>query len=493
VGRDPLGLVGATIDGQYHLERQVGEGGFSVVYRGTHLGLDEPVAVKCLKLASALDASAAASFARRFRDEGRILYRLSQGCLDVVRCTNSGTTRSPTTGAMVPYIVLEWLEGQPFVVDLRERRKLGMQGRSLREAIELLEPAALALEHAHRQGVVHRDVKPANLFLAASRDGARRIKVLDFGLAKILDDTIGITRAATRGHLMMCSPRYAAPEQFDPKLGAIGPWTDVFSLGLVVLEVLRDLRVRQSDGMAACLIEATDAKARLRASELGIAVPPAVEAVLASAVALDVRARPPSAGAFWAALVHAAAHAPVEPEPPSPSSSDLSRTLIDPTMRLTREELEEVRRQHGRTLLMRRDAAPPSVPGVASRPGVQSPSMPSAAPMPSPRAMPSAVATPSPRAMPSAPAATQSGPHPAIAMAGAPTRSQAPSSPSSPGVPSSGNVGSPPSSASARAGGGAWWLVLAVVMTLGAVAAGFAAWRWHTRHGGWGALSSSPR
>ena len=91
------------------------------------------------------------------------------------------------------------------------------------------------------------------------------MKVLDFGLAKILDETIGITLAATAGNFMMCSPRYAAPEQFDPKIGAIGPWTDVYSLALVLLESLRDERVRKGDGLIGCMRRRIDPKANLSA------------------------------------------------------------------------------------------------------------------------------------------------------------------------------------------------------------------------------------
>ena len=330
MARDPLGLLGQLIDGQYRLEGQVGEGGFSVVYRATHLSMGETVAVKCLKLQAAFDAESNETFARRFRDEGRLLFRLGQGNLDIVRCMTSSTTTSPTTGAMVPYLVLEWLAGQSLAADLRERRKKGLHGRSLAEVLALLEPAALALDHAHGQGVVHRDVKPANLFLAIPRGGAPRIKVLDFGLAKILDETIGITLAATRGNFMVCSPRYAAPEQFNPKIGAIGPWTDVFSLAMVVLEALRDNRVRKADGMAACLTEACDPATKITARDLGIEIPPDVARVLERAVTMDVAVRPQSAGELWTELTRAAREAMAPPPAPPSSSGDWSRTVMDP-------------------------------------------------------------------------------------------------------------------------------------------------------------------
>jgi eukaryotic-like serine/threonine-protein kinase len=299
---DPFALAGQRVDGLYHVERAVGEGGSSVVYRGMHLGLGEPIAIKCLKLTTTLDTPSIETFTRRFRDEGRLLYRLGQGNLDIVRCIASGTTVSTVTGALVPYTVLEWLEGRSVSLDFRTRRQKGLGGRSFEEVIAMFEPGALALDYAHKQGVVHRDVKPGNLYLQARQGGTMRMKVLDFGLAKILDETIGITLAATAGSFMMCSPRYAAPEQFSPQTGSIGPWTDVYSLAMVILEALRDQPVRRSEGMVACMAEALDTRVDLSASALGLKLPPHVERALLRAVAYDPHKRFASAGELWSEI-----------------------------------------------------------------------------------------------------------------------------------------------------------------------------------------------
>ena len=103
---DPFGLVGQVLDGQFRVDKLVGEGGFSAVYRGHHQGLNEPIAIKCLKLPAALGTTLVDTFVQRFRDESRILYRLSQGNLNVVRSIAAGTTQAPATGALVPYMVL---------------------------------------------------------------------------------------------------------------------------------------------------------------------------------------------------------------------------------------------------------------------------------------------------------------------------------------------------------------------------------------------------
>ena len=300
MGGDPFGLCGQVIEAQFRVDRVVGEGGFSVVYLGHHYGLNEPVAIKCLKLPPHLDEEMIQSFAMRFRDESRIAYRLSQGNLDIVRCMTAGTTVSPAVGVLVPYMVLEYLEGRSLGGDFRERRQKGMTGRSLQEVIDLFDPAVSAIAYAHAQGVVHRDLKPGNLFLAQTRGSGVRLKVLDFGLAKVVDNPIGIVPSAkTVNQHTICSPSYGSPEQFDPRVGKVGAWTDVYAIGLLVMEALRDKKVRTSEGLAACAVEALNPARAPTCRALGINVPPQVELLLARCVTLDTTARPQDAGVFW--------------------------------------------------------------------------------------------------------------------------------------------------------------------------------------------------
>ncbi len=303
---DSFGLVGTTID-QVTFDACVDSGGFGLVYRGRHLGLGEDVAIKCLRMNATIkgDDTLRETVANRFRDETRLLYRLSQGNLDIVRCISSGMVNAPATGELVPYMVLEWLEGRTLSTDIRDRRDRMQPPRSLDEAITLLDPAANALAYAHGQGVVHRDVKPGNLFLARTREGGTRLKVLDFGLAKILsDESIGIRPTAqTAMGVHFCSPSYGAPEQFTTKAGPVGPWTDVYSLTLVLLEVMRGEKVRPASNLTDGLMVALDAvKGSPRASQLGLTLPPALEDLLHRALAQKPLERPRDAGVFWSAL-----------------------------------------------------------------------------------------------------------------------------------------------------------------------------------------------
>jgi len=303
---DPFGLVGQVLDGHFRVDRWVGEGGFSVVYQGTHIGLSEPIAVKCLKLPFSLGSALVDSFVRRFRDESRLHYRLSQGNLHIVRSIASGTTLAPATSALVPYTVLEWLDGQSLADVFTDRRSRGMRGRPLAEVIKLLDSAVDAVAYAHAQGVVHRDLNPGNLFLAKTAAGTK-LKVLDFGVAKILSDSaldMGPS-AHTLGNLRMFAPAYGAPEQFDDRIGVIGAWTDVYALALVVLEALTDRSVVEGEHLGEFAMRALDKANRPTPRALGVAVGNQVESVIARATSLDPKSRPQDAGELWGMLKNA--------------------------------------------------------------------------------------------------------------------------------------------------------------------------------------------
>ncbi len=171
--RDPFDLVGKVIDGRYRVDRVIGEGGFGVVYRGWHLNFEHDVAIKCLKTPSHFTDEGQRAFVEKFREEGKLLSRLSQHPA-VVRVYDFGITPG-AHGASVPYLVLEWLVGEPLDSWLAKRgAPLGA-----REAIELLRPAIEGLAFTHATGVAHRDVKPANLFVVQAGERTTT-KVLDF-------------------------------------------------------------------------------------------------------------------------------------------------------------------------------------------------------------------------------------------------------------------------------------------------------------------------
>ncbi|WP_437500085.1 bifunctional serine/threonine-protein kinase/formylglycine-generating enzyme family protein [Sorangium sp. So ce1099] len=326
---DPFGWVGATIGGKYRLDAVIGEGGFGVVYRGHHLGLDEPVAVKCLKMLGSLPPAEREAFQRMLLNEGRLLHRLSRASAGIVQALDAGAAVSPS-GEWTPYLVLEWLDGAPLDRDIAERRARGEAARPLAEAVALLAPAAHALEAAHAQGVAHRDIKPANLFLAEI-GGRRTMKVLDFGIAKVLSELSSMTQAMaeTGSTLRAFTVHYGAPEQFHHRFGATGPWTDVFALALVLIEVASGNRALLGSDVTQLYIAATDPAFRPSLHGAGVSAPDAVEAVVRRALAVEPRERYRTAGELWGALeaalaasgspFHAAAPAPAPGTPSSPA------------------------------------------------------------------------------------------------------------------------------------------------------------------------------
>jgi eukaryotic-like serine/threonine-protein kinase len=311
--QDPFGWIGATIEGKYRLDAVVGEGGFGVVYRGHHLGFDEAVAVKCLKLSGSMAPAEREAFHRTFLEEGKLLHRLSRASAGIVQALDVGAAVSPS-GAWTPFLVLEWLRGSPLDRDLAERRARGEGGRPLAEAVALLAPAARAIEVAHAQGVAHRDIKPANLFLAEV-GGRTTLKVLDFGIAKVLGDLSSMTKALaeTGSSLRAFTPRYGAPEQFHRRYGATGPWTDVFALALVLIELASGDSAMHGDDATQLYITATDPALRPSLRGAGVGAPEVLEAVLRRALAVDPRERYRTAGELWDAIEAALPEAAAPP------------------------------------------------------------------------------------------------------------------------------------------------------------------------------------
>ncbi|HVY31230.1 MAG TPA: serine/threonine-protein kinase [Polyangiaceae bacterium] len=308
---DPFGWVGATVDGKYRVDQVVGHGGFGIVYRAHHLGFEEKVALKCLKLPKELQGGDRDRFRDSLVAEGRLLLQLSRATTGVVQALDVGAVVSPSK-IWTPYLVLEWLEGAPLDKDLLQRRQKGEGGRTLGEALEMLDGAARALGVAHGLGIAHRDIKPANLFLI-DLAGRRTIKVLDFGIAKVLAESDSVTRAfeETGGTVQAFTARYGAPEQFSRRFGATGPWTDVFALALVFVEVVLGAPALDGTDAAQLFVAASDKLIRPTLRPRGFDPGDAVEAVLATALSVDPRERYPNANAFWDALTVACKNEPL--------------------------------------------------------------------------------------------------------------------------------------------------------------------------------------
>jgi len=204
-------LSTSTLDeGRYELGKVVGSGGMALVYRARDRKHGRPVAVKLL----ADNLSADPELRQRFRREAELAERLSHP--NVVAVLDAGEADGRA------YIVLEYVDGPNLAEELRRAGRLEPE-----RVAELGAQAAAALAHAHEQGLVHRDVKPQNLLLAA--DGT--LKVSDFGIARMVDGT-QLTQTGT----VLGTAAYLAPEQAagEETTGA----TDVYALGMVLFELL---------------------------------------------------------------------------------------------------------------------------------------------------------------------------------------------------------------------------------------------------------------
>jgi eukaryotic-like serine/threonine-protein kinase len=217
---------GDVLSGKYRVEVMIGGGGMGVVFAATHLHLHTRVALKVLRPDVERGGVAVARLLREARACARIQAE------HVVRVLDVG---SLDTGA--PYIVMEHLTGRDLRVELRARGPLGVE-----DAVEYVLHACEAVAQAHAAGIVHRDLKPSNLFLTRGPDGAPCVKVLDFGIAKALDDDgAGDEPSLTTSRAFLGSPMYMSPEQIR-SAKTVDTQTDVWALGLILFELLTGSR-----------------------------------------------------------------------------------------------------------------------------------------------------------------------------------------------------------------------------------------------------------
>jgi serine/threonine-protein kinase len=197
--------------GNYFIVRQIGSGAMGVVYEATHALLKKRVALKTLQPIHASIPESRARFVREGESAARICHP------NVIDVTDVGTEGD------VPFLVMEFLEGEDLAALLKREGPL-----SLERIASLLLPVLAAVETAHRNGVVHRDLKPQNIFLAKTPAGAIQPKVVDFGMSKILSDINAANLTATGEYLG--TPYYMSPEHI--KGGKhVTPSSDQYSLG----------------------------------------------------------------------------------------------------------------------------------------------------------------------------------------------------------------------------------------------------------------------
>jgi serine/threonine-protein kinase len=224
---DPL--LGRIIDGRYRIRGRIGSGGAGVVYEGEHIEIKKRVALKVLH--AVLGRSE--EFRKRFEREAQAASRLSHpACVSVLDFGRIAKVE-PAAGSdpliATPYLVMEFVSGD-LLADRIDKGKLPPH-----EAVMIARGALSALRHAHGLGIVHRDVKPANIMLAKAGETAPLVKLLDFGLAKNIIQNAGDV-PLTQAGIVFGTPAYLSPEQ---AAGAqADARSDLYALGIVLFEMV---------------------------------------------------------------------------------------------------------------------------------------------------------------------------------------------------------------------------------------------------------------
>jgi serine/threonine protein kinase len=223
------------VSGRYGVEQVVVERPLSVVYRARHSLWNRPVAVKCFRGLDDVDVDGREAMLREFARECARLADLSERTTGIVQARDMGTLTTDR-GDWVPYLVLEWLDGEPLHTVLWKERGL-VPLRTIEQAVVLLEPVARALALAHVGGLCHGDLRPSKVFVMGDpRSPNVGTKLLDFGVAGVFEKARG--RPPTRAERDPCDEAYFAPEQISDAYGIPGPWTDVFAMALLFVEVV---------------------------------------------------------------------------------------------------------------------------------------------------------------------------------------------------------------------------------------------------------------
>ncbi len=264
---------GEVIGGRFEIEHLAGEGGMATVFRARDLAAGEHVAVKVLQGVSP-------DHARRFSREAKVLAQLRHPA--IVRHVADGLTE-----AGAPWLAMEWLEGE----DLHARLARG--GLTIADSIALARRVAEAMQDAHALGIVHRDIKPSNLFLPGG--DTRRVKVLDFGIARVARATNATVTGA-----MLGTPGYMAPEQAR---GAehIDARADVFALGCVLFECITGEAAFSAEHIVALMAKILFAEPP-QLAQVRDDVPPALDALVARMLCKEPNGRLADASAVISAI-----------------------------------------------------------------------------------------------------------------------------------------------------------------------------------------------
>jgi serine/threonine-protein kinase len=312
---DPL--VGRVLADRYEIHHRIGEGGMGVVYKAMHVGLKKEVAVKVLLP----ELGAISAVIKRFEREAQSMSRLDHP--GVVRVTDFGRTEE---GLL--YLVMEYVEGESLGDLLAQLGRL-----SVKRALRLAQLVLLALDHAHELGVVHRDLKPDNIMVINAGSERESIKILDFGIAKILEEGGEDGKPLTVAGTVFGTPEYLSPEQ------AVGEpadfRADIYTVGIILYELITGQRPFEAENRMEIIAKHISAKPKPVTTALPMpSLPKELDDAVLHALEKSPEGRYQTAMEFYTAL----SSLPLDQRPltswPSPSQP----------MQLSKKDLKRLKR-----------------------------------------------------------------------------------------------------------------------------------------------------
>jgi tRNA A-37 threonylcarbamoyl transferase component Bud32 len=314
-GPSALQLIGTRLAGTYRLERLIGRGGMATVFEASHARLPRRFAVKLMT--QSLQASPEAI--ERMRREAEVASRLEhENLVEVVdfNVTDDG----------VPFIVMELLAGEPLARRLQRDRVI----HSVADFVAIVRQVTAAVSAAHERNIVHRDLKPTNIFLCATDAPQPRVKVMDFGISKI----IGVTAELTRDMAVLGSPGYMSPEQARGTSSEVDWRADIFAMGAIMFRMLAGAPPFAGGSIPATLYRVVHEPPR--PTDRWREVPRPLRQVVLRAMGKRPAARQPSMTQLWRELsdaMHLMGGGELVEEPGESSSDGVTVTDLSPPAR----------------------------------------------------------------------------------------------------------------------------------------------------------------